>query len=269
MRDYGSVSPQFWIGKTGKALRGKPEAQLLALYLMTCPHANMIGVFHCPVMYMAHETGLGLEGASKALQSLIDLGFCMYDEDSETVFVIRMAAHQVGENLKADDNKVKGVQKEVGRIAVDSLRLAFIDHYAEAFHLRREAPSKPLHSTKEAPSKQLTGTGQEQDIQPLVAGAPPSPSAPDGFETFWAEWPSGGRKGGKPECLKVWRKDKLEGQAMTIIAHVKVMRVSREWTKDAGAFIPAPVVYLRGKRWDGAEVSGSEPQRDMRFAGAI
>lgn len=272
MRDYGSVSPQFWIGKTGKALRGKPEAQLLALYLMTCPHANMIGVFHCPVMYMAHETGLGFEGASKALASLVDIGFCLYDEDSETVFVIRMAAHQVGENLKADDNKVKGVQKEVGKIAVDALRLAFIDEYAEAFHIKREAPSKPLQGTEEAPSKQLTGTGQEQDKTSPSANASPSPSAPEGFETFWAEWPSGGRKGGKADCLKVWRKDKLESQAATIIAHVKAMKASREWLKDGGEYIPAPLVYLRGKRWDGAEIAGSSgmaPERAAMFQGAI
>lgn len=87
---------------------------------------------------------------------------------------------------------------------------------------------------------------------------PPSPSAPEGFETFWAEWPSGGRKGGKAECLKVWRKDRLEGQALTIIAHVKAMKSSREWTKDGGEYVPAPAVYLRGKRWDGAEVGRSD-----------
>ena len=57
MRDYGIVSPRFWIGETGKKLRGNPNEQVLALYLMTSPHANMIGVFHCPILYMAHETG--------------------------------------------------------------------------------------------------------------------------------------------------------------------------------------------------------------------
>jgi hypothetical protein len=69
MRDFGKVNPQFWIGSTGKRLRGNPEAQLVALYLMTCPHANMIGVFHCPILYISHETGLPLEGASKGLRS--------------------------------------------------------------------------------------------------------------------------------------------------------------------------------------------------------
>lgn len=67
MRDYAQVCPQFWLGKTGKKLRGDAEAQLVALYLITSPHANMIGVFHCPMMYIAHETGMSLEGASKEI----------------------------------------------------------------------------------------------------------------------------------------------------------------------------------------------------------
>lgn len=79
-------------------------------------------------------------------------------------------------------------------------------------------------------------------------------NAPGGFVEFWASWPKSERKGGKADCLKVWRKDRLEGQAMAILAHVRFMKMGREWTKDAGAFIPAPVVYLRAKKWDGAEI---------------
>lgn len=197
MREYGSVSPQFWIGGTGKDLRGKPDCQVLALYLMTSPHANMIGVFHCPILYMGHETGLGSEGATKALQSLCDMGFCMYDHATETVFVIRMAAHQVGEKLKSDDNKVKGVQKEVAKINVKSLRDAFISVYAEAFHIKREAPSKPLQSASEAPSKQLTGTepgtgqeqNQEQEEKPVRAARSPALSKPDDVQDqVWSDW---------------------------------------------------------------------------------
>ena len=65
MRDYGKVSPQFWIGQTGKKLRSEgAEAQIVAMYLMTSPHANMLGLYYCPAMFIAHETGLDLEGAS-------------------------------------------------------------------------------------------------------------------------------------------------------------------------------------------------------------
>jgi hypothetical protein len=68
MRDYGKISPQFWVGKTGKAIKaGGPESVVVAMYLMSSPHSNMIGMYYLPMMYQAHETGLGIEGASKGL----------------------------------------------------------------------------------------------------------------------------------------------------------------------------------------------------------
>ena len=70
MRDYATVAPQFWLGKTGRELRKKgAEAQVVSFYLMTSPHANMLGLYYLPILYIAHETGLGLEGASKGLRS--------------------------------------------------------------------------------------------------------------------------------------------------------------------------------------------------------
>ena len=167
MRDYGTVSPKFWTGSTGKALRGNANAQLLALYLMTSPHANMIGVYHCPILYMAHETGMDMEGASKALQSLVDSGFCTFEAQTETVFVHRMAAFQVGESLKPGDNRVRGVQKDWGNIDSASVKSAFHAMYCEAFLLPPlgvkagfdKAPSKPLPSQEQEQEQE-----QEQNI---------------------------------------------------------------------------------------------------------
>ena len=116
MRDYGKVSPQFWVGKTGRSLRGNMESQIVALYLMTSPHANMIGVFYCPVDYIAKETGLTIEGASKALQSLIEADFCTFEADTEYVFVHQFAFNQIGEELKPSDKRVQGVINELSKV---------------------------------------------------------------------------------------------------------------------------------------------------------
>ena len=103
MRDYAKVLPSFWIGPSGKKLRGDMEAQLLALYLMTSPHANMIGVYHCPILYMAHETGMPLEGATKALQRLCEAGFCHYGNDTPRCWRpqwnCRLRRYEHGQNL--------------------------------------------------------------------------------------------------------------------------------------------------------------------------
>jgi len=160
MRDYAKVSPQFWIGKTGKSLRGDSQAQLVALYLMTSPHANMIGVFHCPILYIAHETGMPFEGASEGLQRLCEGGFCEYDVSSETVWVCEMARFQIGDKLKATDNRVTGVRAEFEKLPHGLLRQGFHRRYQAAYHLQDEPETG---SPSEAPSKPLRSQEQEQE----------------------------------------------------------------------------------------------------------
>lgn len=160
MRDYGKVSPQFWIGETGKLLRGNPEAQVMALYLMTSPHATMTGVFHCPIIYMAHETGLFMEVASKGLARLIEVGFCEYDEPSESVFVVNMAAYQIDDCLKPDDKRVLGLRKDVAKMLPARFRQRFTEVYGIRFHLTKQGEN---NSHLEAPSKPLPSQEQEQE----------------------------------------------------------------------------------------------------------
>lgn len=171
MRDYSKISGRFWTGKTGKKLRGNTEAQLIALYLMTSPHATMTGVYHVPVVYIAHETGLTLEGAWKGLRECIEEGFCYYDEASETVFVVEMAAYQVGEVLKPGDKQRVFVYKQFVAIADKPIQKAFFERYRVPYGLPHlavndcgfEGASKPLPRICEGASKGLPSQEQEQD----------------------------------------------------------------------------------------------------------
>lgn len=85
------------------------------------------------------------------------------------------------------------------------------------------------------------------------------------FDQFWNAYPNK-RKGSKAECKKLWNKSDLDQAFDEIIFHLKAMLESADWKKDAGAYIPAPLTYLRQQRWDGAEL-GSEV--DERFEGAL
>ena len=160
MREYSTVSPKVWTGSTGKALRGDTEAQLLAMYLITSPHSTMTGVFYCPLIYMAHDTGLPLEGASKALQRLIEGGFVEYDEASETVFVVNMARWQISEKLKPTDNRVKNIRDEVRKMPEGRIRARFLELYKDRFCLADE-PKK--ESPSEGPPDPLRSQEQEQE----------------------------------------------------------------------------------------------------------
>lgn len=165
MRDYGKVSPHFWIGKTGKELRqAGSESQLVALYLLTSPHANMIGLYYMPLAFLSHETGLPIEGALKGLKSAIKAGFCKYDEQSEMVWVIEMATHQIGEALKPGDKRCAGVQNEYDKVSDNLFLSEFYDKYSAQFNMtsRRESEvSIPVQN--EGASKGLASQEQEQE----------------------------------------------------------------------------------------------------------
>jgi hypothetical protein len=159
VRDYGTIAPRFWIGTTGKRLRGDKDAQILAAYLPTSPHATATGVYHCPILYMAHETGLTLEEASEALRRLIEEGFCEYDEASETVFVINMATHQIGDTVKPKDNRYAWLKKELEKMP-KAFKTRFLAIYGVAFNLGEPAETM---SPTEAPSEPLPSQDQDQD----------------------------------------------------------------------------------------------------------
>lgn len=161
MRDYATVAPQFWLGKTGRELRKKgAEAQVVSFYLMTSPHANMLGLYYLPILYIAHETGLGFEGALKGLKSAIEAGFCSYDEDTEMVWVHEMAAYQVGKALKPGDNRCAGVRSEYASLTENPFLSSFYERYKNDFHLNIKRETRQV---LEGASKGLRSQDQEQD----------------------------------------------------------------------------------------------------------
>lgn len=158
MREYARISPRFWIGDTGRKIRerGAP-CQLVALYLLTSPHSNMIGMYWLPIAYIANEVGLTLQGAEKALQSLIEVDFCAYDQHTEVVWVKEMAKFQIAERLSAKDKQAKGVQNAYDDVPANPFLADFFQAHADAFcmtHARvYEGPSKLLGSKAQEKAK--------------------------------------------------------------------------------------------------------------------
>lgn len=160
MRDYAKVEPKMWHGATMKALRRCPEGVIVAMYLMTSPQSNMLGLFCQPVLYMAHETGLGIEGATKGLTHCIECGFCSFDSESEFVWVHEMARYQIANELKANDLRCKGIQKEYDSLPDNPFLGSFFDRYEGSFHLTHR---RGLEGASQGASKPLRSQEQEQE----------------------------------------------------------------------------------------------------------
>lgn len=101
------------------------------------------------------------------------------------------------------------------------------------------------------------GKGKEGDKRDASRDEPP------GFTKFWNAWPKSDRKEAKGKCLEAWGKQNAEPIAEQIVAHVEGKKASAGWAKNNGEFIPAPLAYLNGKKWDGAELDSSAKQESF------
>lgn len=156
MSYYSKVSSRFWTGDTGRALRGHPNAQVVAAYLITSPHANMLGFYYLPISYIATDTGIPIEGASEALQRLCDGHFCRYDKVAEVVWVFGMAKNQIGESLEPRDKRVISIRREYESIPNNQFLQDFFEEYGKAYHLETaRTPKGPCQGACQAPSKPI------------------------------------------------------------------------------------------------------------------
>lgn len=252
MRDYGKVNANFWIGRTGRSLRGNQEAQIVALYLITSPHSNMIGVFHCPIAYIANETGLSTQGATKGLRCLIDVGFCTFDQEIDFVFVHEMAKHQIGETLKETDKRCQGVVNQLALTLNGPCKQAFIRRYSDAYKLGlmvdfdspSEAPLRILPSPSEAPPKPGAGTG---------AGKRTGAGTSAGFDELWSLYP---KKVAKKDAIEAFNKIKPNEEVLAkMLRRLKRDKASRQWIKDEGQFVPNPATWLNRRDWEGEDAA--------------
>lgn len=102
----------------------------------------------------------------------------------------------------------------------------------------------------------------KKDISKPSASHPLPGGSAAGFNDFWLAWPKGERKQDKAKCLEHWKRNTLGAVADLILADVRVKRGTQKW---AEGFIEAPLVYLRGRRWE----DGVEPEAPAPAAHAL
>ena len=153
MRDYSKVAPTFWTGETGKKIRqlGR-DAQVVALYLITAPGSNWIGLYYLPLPTLCHEVGISSESAMRTLRKLEQIDFAHYDAEREYVWIPCTAKYQIAEALKPGDKRVVKIARDLQPVMGTRFGLDFHRRYREAFLLPEicpfDSPSKPVTETK-------------------------------------------------------------------------------------------------------------------------
>lgn len=125
--NYGRVRVTFW---TDPDIKRKltAEQKTLLLYYFSSPHGNMIGLYYCPPMFAADETGISVDRVREWTNGPL-APFVSYDEDTEEVFVRKLAEHQVGTELKDGDKRIPAVVKALREVHSKSLLREFLTTY--------------------------------------------------------------------------------------------------------------------------------------------
>lgn len=212
VREFSRVLPSFWTGETSRKIRALGEAgitaRLVAAYLITCPHAEALGVYRLPLPYIAHDIGCSIEGASEALRCLSEVGFAQYDPHSEVVWVPEMARIQVGD-LKEGDKRRTWVASEARKIEKLPFFADFVAKYARAYGLPYEAPSKGLPRASEAKSKRES---KREKKLPSSSDEPTTPSEGDQIRAVFGHWLAVMRRNPKTTKLDAKREGKIRAR---------------------------------------------------------
>jgi hypothetical protein len=258
MRDWSIVRPEFWMGRTGRELRGHPaEVRELAFYLFSCPNHEMYGLYYKPIGTMALEIGRS-EGKIRAgLVVLQGIDYCEYDAINEWVWVVEMGQIQMGLPLKPVDYKVSAANKWYQHLPRNVFLGPFFDRYCDSLHLgpprRTWSPNnvsvtkqREEQGTVESPAQGLISISDQVQI--------PRSIGTERFDLFWAVYP---KKVGKKLARIAWDKLKADDDLTAkIVAAVDRHRRSVRWLRDNGQAIPDPERYLQNERWNDENLDG-------------
>ena len=85
MRVYGSIQIRFW--ENQQILQISDQAKLLAIYLLTGPHSNMIGCFRIPEGYITEDLRWDTAAVKAAFKELTEINFLTRDDDSNWLVI--------------------------------------------------------------------------------------------------------------------------------------------------------------------------------------
>ena len=117
------------------------ESKLLFVYLLSCQHRNVLGLYNLPKYYIQGDILYPIERVTKGLDELSSNGFIRYDEGSETVLVKNFLKYNPLDNA----NQVKGAAKVLKTIPKTPLFYDLLDNIKSSDIKRSDELSKAIN----------------------------------------------------------------------------------------------------------------------------
>ena len=286
---YTRIKSKFWTDE--KARTWDSDTQLLALYLLTSPHKNILGCYILPNLYICADLGWDLKQLGKPFSKLLAEGFIKYDEKNELILLTNFLRHNPIEN----GNQVKAALNALKELPQSPLMLdlkGLVEQLGKPF-------LKPL---AEQLGKQVTVTVTvtvennicEPSSEIGLFGEPNAPAeksseinADDGaqvgdnadsgkgsgytsdYELFWSSYPRHKEKQTAFRCWKARLKEGAQPREMIDAARLYAQEVRRLKTQEE--FIKQPKTFIGPNRpyldYIRKVVSISDRYRDDDYTG--
>lgn len=259
MREYGKVHSSFWASPSIRGL--SDDGKMLALYLLTSPHSNIIGAFRLPDGYACEDLEWSPERVAKGFDELFANGFANRCETTKWVWVVKHLAWNPPEN----PNQRKSAAKIAGTIPDQcAWKAVFIEDCGELIGLDKPEKANPFGTLPEPLLNQKQE--QEQKQEQKGSATEPIPSAPSAYGLASKAMRQAGMADASPSHPDLMALVDA-GVTLTEFADAAAEAVRRR--KGFGYALAT----VRGRREDtarkGPVPAAPEPEPDRRFAGAV
>ena len=201
---YTKIDDLFW--KDAKMKSRSDDAKMVFLYLLTCPHRTMTGMYHLPIGYASADMGWKPERFAKGFAELFQNGFINHDEGAEVVFVRNYLKYNKIENpnqataaLKSIDNiPANSCDADLMRV-LQGFDKGFLEplvkRLSERLSKRYAKPETETEAEVYSPSSAMP----DDDVK----SSEPQKIANEFFESVWSLYP---RKQGKASVSAAQKK---------------------------------------------------------------
>lgn len=175
MRDYGKVFSRIWESEDFRSM--SEDGRALVLYLLTCQHGTIAGVFRVPDGYACEDLQWTAERVAKAFQETLNKGFANRCETTKWVWVFKFLEWNPPEN----PNQFKAARKIAQSVPDGSCwKLDFMRVCGPSIGIELPKPADPSQTLVEPflNQEQEQKQEQKQDEEPSASSAAKLPPIP-------------------------------------------------------------------------------------------
>lgn len=163
---YQKIHSQIWNDE--KFVTLTPLQQRLFLYILTCPHGNIIGFFVLKLGYICDDLKSSQKEIAKDLHKLIEIGAIDYDFNSSIILIKNFLKHNPITNPNQVKAAVKMLRELPNNVLFQSFKEVLPEVLKEVLSKGLRIPSVSVSVSEELPSEPSPDIPINKIIPPLL-----------------------------------------------------------------------------------------------------